>query len=342
MVFQVTLNQSGNQFNVEESETVLDAALRTGHVIPYSCRSGNCGSCKARILSGSIDYGEYKGNILTDNDRNRGVALLCQAHPLEDLVIEAREIVVPEEIEIKLLPCRVMKLDKLNHDVMCISLQLPQNQKFNYLAGQYIDILLRDGRRRSFSIASAPREGRGLELHIRQVPDGFFTNQVFNTMKERDLLRFQGPLGTFFLRHESDRPVLFMAGGTGFAPIKAIVEHAIEQNVKRPMHIFWGARTEPDLYLNDLAHEWATHLSHVKYTPVLSEVSPDGSWSGKIGWVHEVLLQHYPNLEEYELYMSGPPPMINAGYDAFIEHGLSEDDLYFDSFEFAADVPQPS
>ena len=340
MAFQVTLNKSGNQFSVEETETVLDAALRTGHVIPYSCRSGSCGSCKARILSGSIDYGEYTGNILTDAERARGVALLCQAHPLEDLVVEAREVEVSEEIEIKLLPCRVMKLDKLNHDVMCVSLKLPQNQQFNYLAGQYIDILLRDGRRRSFSIANAPIENGDLELHIRRVPEGFFTNQVFSTMNERDLLRMQGPLGTFFLRQESERPALLMAGGTGFAPIKAIVEHAIERDIKRPLHLFWGARAEPDLYLHALARDWADKYEHIQYTPVLSEVEPGGNWLGETGWVHDVLLQHYPNLDTFEVYMSGPPPMIDAAYSAFVEHGLSEDDLYFDSFEFASDSLQ--
>lgn len=339
MVFQVKLSKSGNQFSAEAAETVLEAALRSGHVIPYSCRSGSCGSCKARILSGRIDYGEYEGDILTADERAQGIALLCQAHPLEDLVIDAREVVVSEEIEIKLLPCRVMKLHKLNHDVMHISLKLPQNQRFNYLAGQYIDILLRDGRRRSFSIANAPREGGDLELHVRQVPGGFFTTQIFNTMKERDLLRFQGPLGTFFLRQDSERPVLLMAGGTGFAPIKAIVEDAIEREIQRPLHVFWGARTDRDLYLNQLARNWASRHKNIKYTPVLSEAPGDG-WSGETGWVHEVLLQHYPNLDGYEVYMSGPPPMVDAGYAAFVEHGLCEDNLYFDSFEFAEDTVQ--
>lgn len=342
MVFQVTLNKSGNKFNVKKEETVLDAALRSGHVIPYSCRSGSCGSCKARILSGRIDYREYEGNILSEAERAQGVALLCQAHPLADLIVDAREVTVGEEIQIKLLPCRVMKLDKLNHDVMRLSLKLPQNQQFNYLAGQYIDLLLRDGRRRSFSIANAPREGGELELHIRRVPDGFFTNQIFTTMKERDLLRFQGPLGTFFLRQDSDRPILLVAGGTGFAPIKAVIEDAIEQNITRPMHLFWGARTEGDLYLDGLARTWAEQYEHIKYTPVLSEVSPGSSWSGETGWVHEALLRHHSELSTFEVYMAGPPPMIDAGHTAFTAHGLNEDNLYFDSFEFSADAPQLS
>lgn len=335
MAFQVTLNKSGNQFMVEPSETVLDAALRSGHMIPYSCKSGSCGSCKARLISGNVDYGEYKDNILTAAEQAQGTALLCQAHALEDLVVDAREVVVSEVIEIKLLPCRVMQLQQLNHDVMCLSLRLPQVQQFNYLAGQYLDILLRDGRRRSFSIANMPQAGVDLELHVRRVPGGSFTNQIFTTMKERDLLRFQGPFGTFFLREESDRPVLFMAGGTGFAPIKAIVEQAIARGIKRPMHVFWGVRTVHDLYMAGIPLAWAAQHDNIKYTSVLSEVEEGKRWEGELGWVHEALLAHYPDLSGYEVYMSGPPPMIDAAYSVFIEHGLPEEHLYFDSFEFA-------
>ena len=331
----MTLNKSGNQFRVEPSETVLDAALRSGHMIPYSCKSGSCGSCKARVISGSVGYGEYKGSILTDAEKAQGMALLCQAHALEDLVVDAREVMVSEEIEIKLLPCRVVQLKQLNHDVMCMSLRLPQAQPFNYLAGQYLDILLRDGRRRSFSIANMPQAGTDLELHVRRVPGGSFTNQIFGTMKERDLLRFQGPFGTFFLREQSDRPVLLMAGGTGFAPIKAIVEQAIARGINRPMHIFWGVRAEHDLYLAGIPSTWMTQHSNIKYTPVLSEAEDDQHWAGEIGWVHESLLTHYPDLSSYEVYMAGPPPMINVAYTAFIEHGLPEEHLYFDSFEFS-------
>lgn len=340
MVFQVKLYKSGNEFSVDESETVLDAALKRGYVIPYSCRSGSCGACKARIVSGRVDYGDYEGDTLTDADRANGIALLCQARPIEDLVVDAREVAVSQEIEIKMLPCRVSRLEKLNHDVMLMTLKLPANQQFTYLAGQYIDILLRDGRRRSFSLASAPRDGGELELHVRQVPGGFFTNQIFNTMKERDLLRFQGPLGTFFLRQDSKKPVILVAGGTGFAPIKAIVEMAIEENNPRPIHLFWGARAERDLYMNDLAGHWSERYDHIEYTPVLSEANTESGWTGKIGWVHEAVIERFPVLGEYEVYMSGPPPMIEAGSAAFLEHGLPDRCLFFDSFEFASDVPQ--
>ena len=340
MVFQVKLLKSGNEFSVDESESVLDAALRNGLVIPYSCRSGSCGSCKSRIVSGRFDYGDYEGDILTDADHANGVALLCQARPLEDLVVDAREVPVSQEIEIKMLPCRVSRLEKLNHDVMLVSLALPQNKQFNYLAGQYIDILLRDGRRRSFSLANAPAEGAELELHVRQVPGGYFTNQIFNSTKVRDLLRFQGPLGTFFLREDSDKPVILVAGGTGFAPIKAIIEMALKNNIKRPMHLFWGVRKQHDLYMGDLPVEWSGEHPHIEYTPVLSEEDPASGWFGANGWVHEAVLEQYPDLAGYEIYMSGPPPMIDAGSAAFLQHGLPEECLYFDSFEFAGDVPQ--
>jgi CDP-4-dehydro-6-deoxyglucose reductase len=343
MVFQVKLCKSGNQFDVDESETVLDAALRSGYVISYSCRSGSCGSCKARIVSGSVDYGDYSGNVLTESDHEQGFALLCQAHPLEDLVVDAREVTVAEGIEIKLLPCRVTRLQRLNHDVMGVSLKLPQNKQFNYLAGQYIDILLRDGRRRSFSIANTPRPDGDLQLHVRLVPGGFFTHQIFNTMKKRDLLRFEGPLGTFFLRQDSDRPVILMAGGTGFAPIKAIIEQAIERNIERPMHLFWGVRSEADLYMDDLARQWSDQHPHILYTPVLSEAGPEPvrvTQARNTGWVHDAVVERYPDLSRHEVYMSGPPPMIDAGYSAFEEKGLPGENLFFDSFEFAADVPR--
>jgi CDP-4-dehydro-6-deoxyglucose reductase len=340
MAFQVKLVKSGKEFSVGESETVLDAALRSGYVIPYSCRTGSCGTCKSRIVSGRIDYGDYEGNVLTEADQSSGMALLCQARPLEDLVVDAREVQVSQEIEIKTLPCRVSRLERLNHDVMLMSLKLPQNKAFTYLAGQYIDILLRDGRRRSFSLANAPVEGGELELHVRLVPGGFFTGKLFSSMKEKDLLRLQGPLGTFFLRKESQKPVILVAGGTGFAPIKAIIEMSLRDGVERPMHLFWGARTEPDLYMDALARQWSDRYPHIDYTPVLSETGPDSGWSGETGWVHESVVRCHPDLSRHEVYMSGPPPMIDAGSDAFLKHGLPEESLFFDSFEFAADVPQ--
>ncbi len=241
MTYQVTLRGSGKQFQVPADKNVLEAALGQGLVLPYSCRVGSCGTCKARLLGGRVDYGKYEPSAMTEQEQKQGYVLLCQAHALTDLLIEAREVVAAEAVEIKLLPARVIKLERLCHDVMGLTLKLPSNQQFNYLPGQYVDILLRDGRRRSFSIANLPGTGE-LQFHIRRVPNGFYTNHIFTTMKERDLLRLQGPLGTFFLREDSDRPMIFMAGGTGFAPIKAIIENTLALGLARPLYLYWGAR----------------------------------------------------------------------------------------------------
>lgn len=338
MGFRVRLEPAGKEFTTEDKETVLEAAMRHGIILPYSCRNGACATCKGRILSGSVDYGEYAAHALSDDERAAGMALFCQAVPLEDVVIKAREISAAEGIVIKTLPCRVVKLEKLSHDVMALDLKLPEGERLQYLPGQYVDILLRDGNRRSFSLASAPRDDALLQLHIRHVPGGHFSGHVFNRMKERDLLRFRGPLGTFFLRRESERPVILMAGGTGFAPIKAILEHALASGIDRPMHLFWGARARRDLYLHELVLSWAGSHDRFRYTPVLSEPAPEDRWDGRGGWVHEAVVEDYPGLREHEIYASGPPPMIEAGKQAFMRHGLAEDRYFHDSFEFAHDV----
>ena len=338
MGFRVRLEPAGKEFTIEDKETVLEAAMRHGIILPYSCRNGACATCKGRILSGSVDYGEYEAHALSDEERAAGMALFCQAVPLEDVVIEAREISAAEGIVIKTLPCRVVKMEKLSHDVMALDLKLPEGERLQYLPGQYVDILLRDGNRRSFSLASALRDDALLQLHIRHVPGGHFSGHVFTGMKERDLLRFRGPLGTFFLRRESERPVILMAGGTGFAPIKAILEHALASGIDRPMHLFWGARARRDLYLHELALSWAGSHDRFRYTPVLSEPAPEDRWDGRGGWVHEAVVEDYPDLREHEIYASGPPPMVEAGKQVFMQHGLAEDRYFHDSFEFAHDV----
>lgn len=338
--YTVRLTGSDTEFEVLGGETVLDAALRQRIVLPYSCRTGSCATCKGRVISGEVEYGEYQEQALNAAERGRGYALLCQARPLSDLEVEAREIAVSSEIEIKLLPCRVVAMSPIAHDVMEIRLKLPQNQRFHYLPGQYIDLLMRDGRRRSFSIANPPNEEGTLELHVRRVPDGYFTNYIFEGMKERDLLRFQGPLGTFFLREDSgERPLIFIAGGTGFAPIKAILEHAFAEGIQRMMHFFWGARALHDLYMRAPVESWAREHDNFNFTPVLSEPAEDDHWGGETGWVHEAVTRHYPDLSACEVYASGPPPMIEAMKKSFPEHGLPGERLFYDSFEFSYDVP---
>jgi CDP-4-dehydro-6-deoxyglucose reductase len=254
----VTIQPSGHQIQVEEGEAVLAAALRQGFVLPYGCRNGACGSCKGRIVAGTVDYGVYQPKALTDDDKAQGKALFCQAKPLSDLVIEARTVGAVKGIEVKLLPCRVQKLERAAEDVMVLHLKLPANEKLAYLAGQYLEFLLKDGTRRSFSMANAPHDAELLQLHVRHVAGGQFTDHVFTKLKERDILRFEGPLGTFFLREESSKPIVFVASGTGFAPIKSIIEAAASKGLARRMTLYWGGRRPKDLYMNALAESWAS------------------------------------------------------------------------------------
>ena len=335
MTHKIQIQSSGHEFTANEKETILAAALRQGVTLAYSCRNGDCGTCKGKIIAGQVDYGKYEAKAMSDEERGAGAALFCQAVPLSDLVIEAREISAAEGIPIRIMPCRVMKLDRLAHDVMQLSFKLAEGQRLQFLAGQYIDILLSGNQRRSFSLATAPHADELLQLHIRHVPGGLFSEQVFTAMKERDLLRFQGPLGTFFLREDSDRPVILVSGGTGFAPIKSILDHAFAQGTTRPLHLYWGVRAQRDLYLHDLPQAWAREHAHFRYTPVLSQPLSEDHWSGRTGWVHEAVIADHPDLSRHEVYASGPPPMIEALKKAVIAHGLPSDRLYYDSFEHA-------
>ncbi len=335
MTFKIRIESSGHEFSAEEKETVLAAALRQGVMLPYSCRNGACGTCKGKILSGQVDYGTYEARAMSEAEREKGHALFCQARPLSDLVVEAKEIDAAKDIPIRILPCRVVKLEKLAHDVMQLSLKLPEGQRLQFLAGQYIDILLAGNKRRSFSLATSPLSDELLQLHIRHVPGGFFTDHVFTKMHEKDLLRFQGPFGVFFLREESDRPAILVAGGTGFAPIKSILEYAFTKGVARPLHLYWGVRAKRDLYLPDLPQAWTKEHGNFRFTPVLSEPRPEDRWNGRQGWVHEAVAEDYPDLSRHEVYASGPPPMIDAIKGMVKKCGLPEDRLYYDSFEFA-------
>lgn len=339
MSFTVTLKPSGHQFTAEPNESILTAALRQGCGLPYGCREGNCGTCKGRILSGEVRYPEGPPPAITERELAQGKALLCQALALGDLSIEIREVNALQGLEVRTLPCRVASMEKLAADVMRIYLKLPASEKLHFLAGQYISILLRNGRRRDFSLANPPHDDEFLEIHVRQVPGGEFTNFVFQELREKAILRFQGPLGTFFLREESERPIIMMGGGTGFAPLKGMLEHAFHVGVSRPIHLYWGARATKDLYLHRLAEAWAENHANFRYAPVLSEPHPEEHWQGRIGWVHEAVAADYPELSGYEVYMSGPPPMIEAGKQSFTAQGLPEDCLYYDSFDFSPDSP---
>jgi CDP-4-dehydro-6-deoxyglucose reductase, E3 len=336
---KVTVQPSGQSFAVEEGESVLTAALRQGVMLPYGCKNGACGSCKGKILSGAVDYGHYHARVLTEEERAHGKALFCQAKPLGELAIECRTIGAAKDIAVRLLPCRVQQLTKVAEDVVIVQLKLPANERLQFLAGQYIDFLLKGGERRSFSMANPPHADELIELHIRHVPGGNFTDHVFGKMKERDILRFEGPLGSFFLREDSTKPIVFVASGTGFAPIKSIIESALHRKVERPMTLYWGCRRPKDLYLNALAERWALEQPGFRYVPVVSEAVAQDAWSGRSGFVHRAVMQDFPDLSGYQVYACGVPAMVDAARKDFIAHcQLPEDEFYADSFTTAADL----
>jgi CDP-4-dehydro-6-deoxyglucose reductase len=336
----VRVEPSGKSFSVRPGETVLEAALRQGLALPYSCRGGSCGSCRARLLSGRIHYPQGRPKGISDAEAGEGYALLCQADPLGDLQIQAREVAGLQELAPRTLPCRVVKKERLCHDVMRLYLKLPDTERLQFLAGQYIDILLKDGRRRAFSLANAPHDDRFLELHIRHVPGGRFTDFVFHELQEKALLRMRGPLGSFYLREESDLPIVFLAGGTGFAPVKGIIEHALACGIRRPMHLYWGVRARRDLYLDALARAWTRAHENLRYTPVLSEPLPEDAWRGRTGLVHEAVLADLADLGGHEVYASGPPVMVKAARETFLARGLDPEHLFSDAFEFAYEAGQ--
>ncbi|MFY9317162.1 MAG: CDP-6-deoxy-delta-3,4-glucoseen reductase [Burkholderiales bacterium] len=335
----VTLQPSGHQFQVEAGETVLAAALRQGFVLPYGCQNGACGTCKCRILAGSVDYGVYQAKTLTDAERAQGKVLVCQAKPQGDLVLEARTIGAAKDIQVKKLPCRVQKMERLSDDAMLLQLKLPANEKLVFLAGQYLDFLLKDGSRRSFSIATPPHAAELIELHVRHVAGGQFTDHVFGKMKERDILRCEGPLGTFFLREDSGKPIVFVASGTGFAPIKAVIEHMFHKGIARPATLYWGGRRPKDLYMNALAERWAAEHPGFKYVPVISDALPEDGWRGRTGFVHRAVMQDFPDLSGYQVYACGVPVMVDAARKDFTAQcRLPEDEFYADSFTTQADL----
>jgi len=338
MTHQVTIRNTGHQFAVQEGESILQAALNAGLVLPYGCRDGACGSCKGKLIEGSIDYGHYSEKALPPAERGQGSALFCQAKPLSDVVIEAREVRKAGDIKVRKLPARVQKLERAAGDAMILYLKLPANERLMFLPGQYIDILLKDGTRRSFSMANAPHDDEFVQLHVRHVPGGSFTDHVFKTMKERDILRFEGPFGTFFLREESEKSCVFVASGTGFAPIKAVIEAAFQKGIARPMTLYWGARRPKDLYLNALPERWAAEHPVFKYVPVISDALPEDGWKGRVGFVHRAVMEDFPDLSDHQVYACGVPIMVDSARRDFIQKcRLPENEFFADSFTTAAD-----
>ena len=339
MTLEISIRASEHTFACEDGETVLAAALRADLTIPYGCRNGACGTCKGRMLEGEVDFGAHQPSTLTDDEKRRGLALFCVARPKTDLVIEVREVRRAGDIQIKRLPCRIESIDKRAADVAVVRLKLPVNERLQYLAGQYLDFLLKDGHRRSFSIATPPHADELIELHIRHTPGGFFTDQLFNTFKGREILRFEGPLGTFYLRETTDKPVIFVAGGTGFAPIKAMIEHMLFHRIPREIVLYWGARAKRDLYMPEVPGRWQQEHANFTFIPVLSEPSAEDAWPGRTGFVHRAVMDDFKDLSGYQVYACGAPAMIDAARHDFVAlRSLPPDEFFADSFTLAAEA----
>ncbi len=339
MTFQVLVNPSGRQFSCDAGESILAAAIRAGVGLPYGCKNGACGSCKGKLISGQAELGTHQERALSAAEREAGQTLFCCAMPQSDVVIEAREVLGVGDFPIKKLPSRVAKLERLTDDVMILSLQLPATERMQFKAGQYIEFLLKDGKRRAYSMATAPHSDELLALHIRHMPGGLFTDQVFGTLKEKDILRFEGPLGTFFLREDSEKPIIMLASGTGFAPIKAMIDHWAHQQSTRPVTLYWGGRRPADLYTNALCEEWAKTLPNFRYIPVISDALPEDNWTGRTGFVHKAVMQDLQNLSDYQVYACGAPLMVEAAQRDFVaECKLPNEEFFADSFTSEADL----
>lgn len=343
MSFKVTVLPSNHEFTVKEEQTVLDGALEAGIVLPYSCRNGTCSTCKGKVVSGSYDAGKAPEHIIEPDQLAQGYTLLCQARPSSDLVVEAQIVRMAGDIEVRKMPSRVMEIEELAPDVRLLKLQLPTSDPFNYHPGQYIEFIMRDGRRRSYSMANTPNESNLIELHIRHMPGGAFTDHVFGAgdtaMKIREIQRVEGPLGSFFLREDSNKPIILLASGTGFAPIKALVERLIETGSRRPVTLYWGGRRPHDLYMNDLAQQWVDILPDFSYVPVVSDALDADAWTGRTGFVHHAVMADFPDLSAYEVYACGAPVMVeSARHDFSHSNGLPEDAFFADAFTSEADV----
>ncbi len=323
---------SGKTFQTNEGEIILDAALAQGLNFPYGCQNGFCGKCKATIIEGEVGYKEGEPQGLSPEEAAENMALLCKCHAKSDIELVVAELESLADIEVKNLPCKVDEIKHLNHDVAQVFLKIPEGKALQYLPGQYIDLIHPEFEPRAFSIANAPTNNGLIELHVRLIDGGKFTNFVFNELEEKSLLRIEGPKGDFYLREATEKPIILLAGGTGFGPVKAIIEHMIESNTNREVHLYWGVRDEVDLYTN-LPQEWSEKHTNIRFIPVLSEAN--SAWQGRTGYVHEAVLSDFDNLTNYEVYACGPPQMVKSAAASFMKKGMFKDDFFSDAFEFA-------
>jgi CDP-4-dehydro-6-deoxyglucose reductase len=346
MTFNVTLQPAARQFTVERDEAILPAAIRQGIGLPYGCRDGACGSCKSKLLEGRVIHGAHQLRALSEAEEAAGLILTCCATPQTDCVVEARMVPGAGEYPVLKLPTRVLSLERAAPDVMVVRLQLPANQNLRYRAGQYVEFILRDGARRSYSMANAPHNlgsPPAIELHLRHMPGGKFTDHVFSAMKEKDILRMEGPFGSFFLREEGeaaapDRPIVLLASGTGFAPIKALIEHMRHQGITRPTVFYWGGRRPHDLYMHRWCEQAAAEMPNLRYVPVISDALPEDAWAGRTGFVHRAVMEDWPDLSAHQVYACGAPIVVESAQRDFVAQcRLDPDEFYADSFTSEAD-----
>ncbi|MFN9193280.1 MAG: CDP-6-deoxy-delta-3,4-glucoseen reductase [Pseudomonadota bacterium] len=346
MSFTVTLLPAERSFTVERDEAILAAAIRQGIGLPYGCRDGACGSCKSRLLQGRVIHGAHQLKALSAAEEEQGFVLTCCATPQTDCVVQAREVPGAGEHPVLKLPSRVLAIERPAPDVAVLRMQLPANQNLQYRAGQYVEFILRDGSRRSYSMANAPhRLGSPpvVELHVRHMPGGTVTDQVFSTLKERDILRLEGPFGSFFLREDSVKPIVLLASGTGFAPIKALIEHMQHKGFDRPAVLYWGGRRPRDLYMHAWCEEQAAQMPNLRYVPVVSDALPEDDWRGRTGFVHHAVMQDLPDLSGHQVYACGAPIVVESAERDFVARcGLPAGEFFADSFTSEADKHAPA
>ena len=339
--FQITVQPSGRAFSANAGEAILAAAIRNGVGLPYGSKDGASGSCKCNKISGAVHHGEHQSKALTADEEAAGLVLTCCAQPLTDVVLESRQVTDESAYPIKKMPVRVAALEKKSHDVMQVRLQLPAADTFRYHAGQYIEFILHDGARRAYSMANAPHtqaEAPGVELHIRHMAGGKFTDHVFGAMKEKEILRVEGPFGSFFLREDSDKPIVLLASGTGFAPIKALIEHLQFKGISRPTVLYWGGRRPGDLYLDDWVQARVAELPWLRYVPVISNALPEDGWTGRTGFVHQAVLDDFADLSGHQVYACGAPIVVESARDAYsAQRGLPPEEFFADAFTSEAD-----
>jgi CDP-4-dehydro-6-deoxyglucose reductase len=337
--FEITFTPSGRRFTALPGETILAAGIRSGVGMPYGCKDGACGSCKCKKLGGIVTHGAHQSKALSEQEEAQGFVLTCCAVAQSEVTLESRQVTEVGAFPIKKMPTRVSLMEKKSEDVMLLKLQLPANDSFTYHAGQYVEFILRDGARRSYSMANAPHLlSQGLELHIRHMPGGKFTDHVFNAMKEKEILRIEGPYGSFYLREDSAKPLVLLGSGTGFAPLKALIEHMQFKGITRPATLYWGGRRPSDLYMTDWINTKLTEMPNLSFVPVVSDASVNDGWSGRTGFVHLAVLQDLPDLSGHQVYACGAPIVVESAKAAYTTQGkLPEDEFFADSFTSEAD-----